>query len=104
VHAHIVDIAGEPGMAVSRYSGIAQVAAVSRASPAVAAPLLRCPNAASHWLDAQPPNLEEVRRDLGFIVESGVRAGAVINRIRALVKRRLHGRIDWRSRKRSYKL
>jgi len=44
-------------------------------------------NAASHWLDAQPPNLEEVRRDLGFIVESGVRAGEVINRIRALVKK-----------------
>jgi signal transduction histidine kinase len=44
-------------------------------------------NAASHWLDAQPPNLEEVRRDLGFIVESGVRAGEVIDRIRALVKK-----------------
>ena len=44
-------------------------------------------NAASHWLDAQPPNLEEVRRDLGFIVESGVRASQVINRIRALVKK-----------------
>src|SRR5262249_3853866 len=26
-------------------------------------------NAASHWLAAQPPNLEEVRRDLNFIVE-----------------------------------
>jgi PAS domain S-box-containing protein len=44
-------------------------------------------NAASHWLDAQPPNLEEVRRGLGFIVESGVRADEVINRIRALVKK-----------------
>jgi len=44
-------------------------------------------NAASHWLDAQPPNLEEVRRGLGFIVESGVRASEVIDRIRALVKK-----------------
>ena len=44
-------------------------------------------NAASHWLDAQPPNLEEVRRSLGFIVESGVRASEVIDRIRALVKK-----------------
>src|SRR5262249_43686376 len=60
-------------------------------------------NAASHWLAAQPPNLEEVRRDLGFVVESGVRASEVIDRIRSL-KRRLHGRIDWRSTKRSYKL
>jgi hypothetical protein len=32
VHAHVVDIAGEPGMAVSRYSGITQVAAVRRRS------------------------------------------------------------------------
>jgi PAS domain S-box-containing protein len=44
-------------------------------------------NAASHWLAARPPNLEEVRRDLGFIVESGVRASEVIDRIRALVKK-----------------
>jgi PAS domain S-box-containing protein len=44
-------------------------------------------NAASHWLDAQPPNLEEVRRGLGFIVESSVRASEVIDRIRALVKK-----------------
>ena len=44
-------------------------------------------NAASHWLDAQPPNLQEVRRVLGCIVESGVRAGDVIERTRALVKK-----------------
>jgi PAS domain S-box-containing protein len=44
-------------------------------------------NAASHWLDAQPPNLEEVRRDLGLITESGVLASEVIDRIRALVKK-----------------
>jgi PAS domain S-box-containing protein len=44
-------------------------------------------NAASHWLAAQPPNLEEVRRDLGFIMESGARASEVIDRICALVKK-----------------
>jgi PAS domain S-box-containing protein len=44
-------------------------------------------NAASHWLDAQPPDLEEVRRALGLIMESNVRAGDVIDRIRALVKK-----------------
>jgi PAS domain S-box-containing protein len=44
-------------------------------------------NAASHWLDAQPPNLEEVRRDLSLITESGVLASEVIDRIRALVKK-----------------
>ncbi|WP_245332706.1 sensor histidine kinase [Bradyrhizobium erythrophlei] len=44
-------------------------------------------NAALSWLRAQPPNLEEVQQALGFIVESGVRAGEVIDRIRALVKK-----------------
>src|SRR5262249_52976013 len=53
--------------------------------PSGAAP--RSGNAASHWLAAQSPDLEEVRRDLGFIVESGVRASEVIDRIRALVKK-----------------
>ena len=42
-------------------------------------------NAALSWLRAQPPNLQEVRQALDFIVESGVRAGNVIDRIRALV-------------------
>jgi PAS domain S-box-containing protein len=44
-------------------------------------------NAASHWLDAQPPNLEEVRRDLGLITESGALGCEVIDRIRAFVKK-----------------
>ena len=44
-------------------------------------------NAASHWLDAQPPNLEEVRRALGLITESGVLGCEVIDRIRALVNK-----------------
>jgi PAS domain S-box-containing protein len=44
-------------------------------------------NAALNWLDRQSPNLEEVRRALGLIVEASVRAGDVIDRIRALVKK-----------------
>jgi C4-dicarboxylate-specific signal transduction histidine kinase len=43
--------------------------------------------AALRWLDAQPPNLEEVRQALGHIVNEGNRAGDVIDRIRALVKK-----------------
>jgi PAS domain S-box-containing protein len=39
------------------------------------------------WLEAQPPNLEEVRQSLGLIVNDGLRAGDVIGRIRALVKK-----------------
>jgi PAS domain S-box-containing protein len=43
--------------------------------------------AALSWLGAQPPNLEQVRRALGLIVEDGTRAGNVIGGIRALIKK-----------------
>src|SRR5271166_5491851 len=39
------------------------------------------------WLAAQPPDLEEARQALGFIVRDGNRAGQVISRLRALVKK-----------------
>jgi C4-dicarboxylate-specific signal transduction histidine kinase len=39
------------------------------------------------WLGAQPPNLEEVRQTLGWIVNDGVRAGDVVGRIRDLIKK-----------------
>jgi PAS domain S-box-containing protein len=39
------------------------------------------------WLGAEPPNLERVREVLGQIVKDGMRAGDVIYRIRALVKK-----------------
>ena len=44
-------------------------------------------NAALSWLRGCPPDLEEVRQALGFVVESNVRAGEVIDRTRALVKK-----------------
>ena len=44
-------------------------------------------NAGLNWLSRQSPNLEEARRALGLVVESAVRAGDVIDRIRALVKK-----------------
>jgi PAS domain S-box-containing protein len=44
-------------------------------------------DAALRWLGANPPNLEEVREALGLILESGVRAGEVMDRIRALVRK-----------------
>jgi steroid delta-isomerase-like uncharacterized protein len=40
---------------------------------------------ALRWLDAQPPELEEVREALSRIVLAGKRAGDVVGRIRALV-------------------
>lgn len=41
-------------------------------------------NAAAHWLAAEPPNIEEVRRSLERIVKDGHRASDVIARVRAL--------------------
>jgi PAS domain S-box-containing protein len=43
--------------------------------------------AALRWLGAQPPAIEEVREALGRIVRNGARAGEVIGRVRALVKK-----------------
>ena len=42
--------------------------------------------AAVRWLGAKPPNLDKVRQALGRIVRDGNRAGAVVGRIRALIK------------------
>jgi C4-dicarboxylate-specific signal transduction histidine kinase len=39
------------------------------------------------WLDARPPNLQEIRQTLDWIVNDGMRAGDVIGRIRALVRK-----------------
>ena len=43
--------------------------------------------AALRWLGAQPPNLDEVRQALDRIVRDGSRAGAVVGRIRNLIKK-----------------
>jgi PAS domain S-box-containing protein len=44
-------------------------------------------HAGLRWLDAHPPDLEEARKALGRIVRDGTRAGEVIDRIRALVRK-----------------
>jgi PAS domain S-box-containing protein len=44
-------------------------------------------NAALRWLSAERPDVEEVRQALRRIVENGNRAGEVVGRIRALVKK-----------------
>src|ERR1700736_4641922 len=43
--------------------------------------------AAQRWLDRQPPHLEETRQALARIVNNGIRAGDVLDRIRALIKK-----------------
>jgi PAS domain S-box-containing protein len=42
---------------------------------------------ALRWLSAERPDLKEVRQALGRIVENGNRAGEVVGRIRALIKK-----------------
>ena len=44
-------------------------------------------NAALHWLAAEPPNVEEVRKSLERIVKDGHRASDVIGRVRALARK-----------------
>ena len=44
-------------------------------------------DAALRWLAAQPPDLEEAREALSGILKDGHRAGEIIKRIRALVKK-----------------
>ena len=59
-------------------------------------------HAALRWLAAQPPDLEEVRQTLDAIIKDGNRAGEVIGRIRALIKKAAAtGMISWTSTKRS---
>jgi PAS domain S-box-containing protein len=50
--------------------------------------------AALRWLDVRPPNLEEIRQTLDRIIRDGMRAGDVIDRIRALAKK-VPARKDW---------
>jgi PAS domain S-box-containing protein len=44
-------------------------------------------HAALRWLGGQPPDLEEVRQALDDVIKDGHRAGDVIGRIRALIKK-----------------
>src|ERR1700686_2957252 len=44
-------------------------------------------SAARRWLSADPPNLSEVDEALSLIVKEGNRAGEVVGRIRALIKK-----------------
>ena len=50
-------------------------------------------SAARRLLSAKPPNVHEVDDVLSLIVKEGNRTGEVIGRIRALIKKRLLGRM-----------
>jgi C4-dicarboxylate-specific signal transduction histidine kinase len=44
-------------------------------------------DACLRWLDANPPNLEEVRKTVGRMIDEGTRAGEIVRRIRALSRK-----------------
>jgi signal transduction histidine kinase len=44
-------------------------------------------SAAQRWLSADPPNFREVEDALSLIVKEGIRAGEVVERVRALIKK-----------------
>ena len=44
-------------------------------------------NAALHWIAAEPPNVEEVRKSLERIIKDGLRASDVVARVRALARK-----------------
>jgi len=73
---------------LDRLAGIGQVAAsiAHEVKQPICATITNA-QAALHWLDRKPPELEEVRQTLNTIVKDGNRASEVIDRIRALIKK-----------------
>jgi signal transduction histidine kinase len=73
---------------LDRLAGIGQVAAsiAHEVKQPICATIINA-QAALHWLDHKPPELEEVRQALNTIVKDGNRASEVIDRIRALIKK-----------------
>jgi PAS domain S-box-containing protein len=74
-HANRVATMGQLSASIAHEINQPIAAAVANASGAL------------RFLQAQPPNLEEVRDALGCVVDNGGRAAAVIARIRELVKK-----------------
>lgn len=74
-HANRVATMGQLGTSIAHEVNQPIAAAVTNAQ------------AALRWLNAQPPEMEEVRQVLTRIVSDGNRAAAVIGRIRELVKK-----------------
>ena len=73
---------------VNRITTMGQLAAsIAHEVNQPVAALVANADAALRWLGAQPPDLEEARQALHHIVKDGNRAGEVIHRIRALVKK-----------------
>jgi C4-dicarboxylate-specific signal transduction histidine kinase len=73
---------------VNRVTTMGQLAAsiVHEINQPIAATVTNA-HAALRWLGAQPPNLGEVRQSLDDVIRDGNRAGDVIGRIRALIKK-----------------
>jgi C4-dicarboxylate-specific signal transduction histidine kinase len=82
---------------VNRVTTMGQLAAsiAHEVSQPIAATVINA-DAAMRWLGRQPPELEEVRQAIDQVIKDGHRAGEVIGRIRALIKKvpPRHDRLD----------
>jgi len=74
-HANRVTTAGQLAASISHEVAQPVAASVTNAQTAL------------RWLAAEPPDLEEARQALGRILRDGRRAGEIIGRIRALVRK-----------------
>jgi signal transduction histidine kinase len=83
-HAHRVTTMGELTASIAHEVNQPITGVITRAQAAV------------RWLGAHPPDLTKVRQALDAIVKDGGRAGDVIGRIRALIKKEppRHDRLD----------
>jgi len=90
----------EPELALADANRLARIGQLSDEVKQPISAAVTSAQAALQWLGAQPARIEEARRSIGLIVESGHRACKVIDRIRALV-RGPQGRIGSRLTKRS---
>ena len=60
-------------------------ASIAEINQAISAIVMNA-EAALRLLDAQPTNIEAVRRMLVCIINDGMRGGGIVNRVRALIK------------------
>jgi PAS domain S-box-containing protein len=75
-HAHRVAVMGQLTASIAHEVSQPNTAVVASAQ------------AALHWLDRKPPEMEGVRQALARIIQNGMRASEVIERIRDLIKKK----------------
>ena len=90
-HMHATEALHEAQAALARVNRVATLGVLTASiAHEVNQPIAAVVNGAAaclRWLSAQPPDLQKARRSLERIAKDGQRAGDIVHRIRALVKR-----------------